>query len=193
MDTLTNFEVRQCHKWAQLLSARRQKLIEAQAAIEKQDFDSAKRLLSQIFKGVPSGKQADPGMAGSLLYHMAMVTKMESETQVLLDELDVELPDVSAQLSRIYGDFESDAKELTEEVAPLPLGLQGIATGARLGTEEKIALFNKLKQENKKVEALLNSKNPKAGEALEKLFVHGQNKSLGCGLSKNTKQSRAYW
>ena len=41
------------------------------------------------------GKQADPGMAGSLLYHMAMVTKMESETQVLLDELNVELPNVS--------------------------------------------------------------------------------------------------
>ena len=59
------------------------------------------------------GKQADPGMAGSLLYHMAMVTKMESETQVLLDELNVELPNVSAQLSKIYCDFESDAKELT--------------------------------------------------------------------------------
>ncbi len=37
------------------------------------------------------GKQADPGMAGSLLYHMAMVSKMESETQVLLDALNVEL------------------------------------------------------------------------------------------------------
>ena len=35
------------------------------------------------------GKQADPGMAGSLLYHMAMVSKMESETQVLLNELNV--------------------------------------------------------------------------------------------------------
>ena len=41
------------------------------------------------------GKQADPGMAGSLLYHMAMVTKMESETQVLLDELNVKLPNVT--------------------------------------------------------------------------------------------------
>ena len=58
------------------------------------------------------GKQADPGMAGSLLYHMAMVTKMESETQVLLDALKVELPNVSAQLNKIYGDFESDVKEL---------------------------------------------------------------------------------
>jgi radical SAM protein with 4Fe4S-binding SPASM domain len=170
VDALTNFDIRQCHKWAQLLRARRQKLIEAQAAIEKQDFDSATRLLKQIFTGVPNGKQADPGMGGSLLYHMAMVTKMESETQVLLDELGVELPNVSAQLSKIYRDFESDAKELTHKVASLPLGLQEITTNARLGTKEKIILFNKLKDESKKVEAQLTSKDPKAGEAFEKLF-----------------------
>ena len=91
MDTLTNFDVRQCHKWAQLLISRRQKLNEALAAIEKQDFDLAKKLFNQIFNGLPSGKQADPGMAGSLLYHMAMVTKMESETQVILEELNVEV------------------------------------------------------------------------------------------------------
>ncbi len=170
MDALTNFDVRQCHKWAHLLINRQQKLIEAQTALEKQDFDSAKLLLRQIFTGVPSGKQADPGMEGSLLYHMAMVTKMESETQVLLDELGVELPNVFGQLSKIFSDFESDAKELTEQVFPLPLGLQDIMTSARLGSEEKIALFNRLKQESKKVEALLNNKNPKASQALEKLF-----------------------
>ncbi len=54
-------------------------------------------------------------MEGSLLYHMAMVTKMESETRVLIDELNVKLPDVSQKLSKIYGDFESDAKELTKQ------------------------------------------------------------------------------
>ena len=117
------------------------------------------------------GKQADPGMAGSLLYHMAMVTKMESETRMLQDELKVDLPDISEQLNDIYTDFESDAKELTQQVAPLPLGFQEAATGARLGTEEKIALFTKLKQGNKKVENLLNAKNPQAAEVLEKLFL----------------------
>ncbi len=66
------------------------------------------------------GKQADPGMAGSLLYHMAMVSKMESETQVLLEALNVKLPDVSTQLGMIYCDFESDAKELLKTVASLP-------------------------------------------------------------------------
>ena len=128
-------------------------------------------MFNQIFNGFMGGKQADPGMAGSLLYHMAMVSKMESETQVLLNTLKVDLPNVSAQLSNIYCDFESDAKELLQTIAPLPLGLQEMATTPRIGSEEKIKLFTKLKQENKKVEDLLNSKNPKAGEALEKLFA----------------------
>ena len=83
------------------------------------------------------GKQADPGMAGSLLYHMAMVSKMESETQVLLDALNVGLPDVSAQLGKIYCDFESDAKELTQKVAPLPLGLKEIATNRSTNKRRK--------------------------------------------------------
>ena len=169
MDAVTNFDERQCHKWAQLLINRKQRLIEAQAAIKQQDFDSAKNLFSQIFAGV-NGKKADPGMAGSLLYHMAMVSKMESETQVLLKALKVELPDVSTQLSKIYCDFESDAKELTKKVVSLPLDLKEVATIARPTSEEKIKLFTDLKQENKKVEALLTSKNPKASEALEKLF-----------------------
>ncbi len=172
MDTVTNFDVRQCHKWAQLLLERKQKLGQALTAISNQDFDLAKKMFTQIFDGFMGDKQADPGMAGSLLYHMAMVSKMESETQVLLNTLKVDLPNVVAQLSNIYCDFESDAKELLQTIAPLPLGLQEMATTPRIGSEEKIKLFTKLKKENKKVEGLLNSKNPKAGKALERLFAH---------------------
>ncbi len=113
MDALTNFDVRQCHKWAQLLLERKQKLRQATTAIEKMDFELAKRLSSQIFTGA-YGRQTDPGMAGSLLYHMAMVTKMESETQMLLKELNVNFPEISRQLNAIYHDF-VDAKELTKE------------------------------------------------------------------------------
>jgi hypothetical protein len=69
--TMINFDVRQCHKWAQLLCERKTKLDQAISAVEKQDFDLAKKLVGQIFNGVMGGKQADPGMAGSLLYHMA--------------------------------------------------------------------------------------------------------------------------
>jgi radical SAM protein with 4Fe4S-binding SPASM domain len=126
-------------------------------------------MFNQIVYGL-MGKQADPGMAGSLLYHMAMVSKMESETQVLLKELGIKLPNVTAQLSKIYCDFESDAKELLQEVAPLPLNYQGIAKSARLGTAQKIELFNKLKQMNKEVEALLINKNPKAAKTMQKVF-----------------------
>jgi radical SAM protein with 4Fe4S-binding SPASM domain len=116
------------------------------------------------------GRLADPGMAGSLLYHMAMVNKMESETQVLLKELGSVLPNVSLQLSKIYCDFESDAKKLLQKVVPIPISYREITISSRLTTEQKIELFNLLKQENKEVDALLTSKNPKAAEAMEKVF-----------------------
>jgi AdoMet-dependent heme synthase len=130
----------------------------------------AKRLFSQIFTGVNVGKQADPGMAGSLLYHMAMVTKMESETKVLLDELNVELPDVSQKLSKIYSDFESDAKELTNQITPFTLNYREITLTPYLGTAEKIDLFANLRKGNKTVENLLNNKSSEAYVALSKLF-----------------------
>ena len=166
---MTNFDVRHCHKWAQLLTERKAKLDQALCAIEKQDFDTAKKLSGQIFAGV-MGKQADPGMAGSLLYHMAMVTKMESETQVLLDELNVPLPNVTSGLNNIYGEFYADAKELTKGTMQLSYDADVIAKTKHLNSEEKIALFTKLKQTQKIIETQLTSKDPKAAQALEKLF-----------------------
>ena len=170
MDALTKFDARHCHKWAQLLLMRQQKLNQALTAITEEDFDLAKRLFYQIFTGVNGGKHADPGMAGSLLYHMAMVTKMESETRMLIDELHVSLPDISLKLSKIYSDFESDAKELTKEITPFNIDFQELAATPRLGTVEKINLFSNLTKENKTVESMLNNKSSKSGEALEKLF-----------------------
>jgi radical SAM protein with 4Fe4S-binding SPASM domain len=166
VNALTNFDARHCHKWAQLLLMRWQKLKQVQVAVEKEDFTSAKTLFTEIF----SGSKQDPGMVGSLLYHMAMVTKMRSETNVLLEELNVELPDVSTQLNTIYGDFESDAKELTKEIDPLHLTFQKSSLMLRLGTEEKIALFKNLNQNNRKVEAMLNNRDLKFGGTLNKLF-----------------------
>ncbi len=166
---MTNFDVRHCHKWAQLLTERKAKLDQALCAIEKQDFDTAKKLSGQIFAGV-MGKQADPGMAGSLLYHMAMVTKMESETQVLLDELNVPLPNVTSGLNNIYGEFYADAKELTKGTMQLSYDADVIAETKHLNSEEKIALFTKLKQTQKNIETQLTNKDPKAAQALEKLF-----------------------
>ena len=108
-------------------------------------------------------------MAGSLLYHMAMVTKMESETNILLKELQVDLPDIVANLGRFYGDFISDAKALTNGVTQFNFEDASL-TKDRLGTEQKIVLFSKLAKEYKSVENLLNNKDPQAGAALENLF-----------------------
>ena len=105
MDGLTKFDARHCHKWAQLLLARHHKLNQALAAIANEDFDLEKRLVNQIFTGVNGGKEAEPGMAGSLLYHMAMVTKMESETRMLIEELHVNPSNITKKLNNIYCDF----------------------------------------------------------------------------------------
>ncbi len=134
------------------------------------DFELARRLFSQIFSGVNGGKQADPGMSGSLLYHMAMVTKMESETRMLLEELHVNLPDVAIKVNNIYGDFESDAKELTKEITSFSLSPEEISSSPHIGTREKINLFKNLIKDNKKVESLLTTKNPEASAELRKLF-----------------------
>src|SRR5512139_2981883 len=115
---MTNYDQRHCHKWALLLSDRKTKLNQAQAAVAKNDFETAKKLSNQIFNGT-TGKDADPGMAGSLLYHMAMVTKMESESQVLLNELKIKQPDITLNLNNLYGEFYADAKELTKDVMQL--------------------------------------------------------------------------
>ena len=169
-EQMTNFDVRQCHKWAQLLNERKIKLDQALCAIDKQDFDLAKKLVSQIFTGFMGGKQADPGMAGSLLYHMAMITKMETETQVLLDELDTNQPDISDALFKIYGEFYADAQEFVKEFMVLNFDFQKIATIKHPNSEEKISIFNTLKEQQKKTEMLLSSKDAQAAQALEKLF-----------------------
>ena len=170
MDTVTNFDVRQCHKWAQLLLARQEKLNQAEAALERGDSDLAKKLLNQIVYGA-YGKEVDPGMIGSLLYHMAMVTKMESETRVILEELSCECPDISEQLCKIYGDFEADTKELLKDCSfHIPKAKQ-MATAKRLSSPEKIALVCQLKGETKNTETHLSNKNPKATQDLKNLFV----------------------
>ncbi|MDR0373397.1 MAG: radical SAM protein [Nitrososphaerota archaeon] len=167
---MANFDIRQCHKWAQLLIERKTKLDQALYNIEKQDFDLAKKLAVQIFAGFMGGRQADPGMAGSLLYHMAMVTKMESETQVLLDELVANQPDVLATLTKIYGEFYADAQDFVKEFMVLNFDPKKIALIKHPSSEEKIALFNKLKEQQKKTEMLLTNKDAQAAQALEELF-----------------------
>lgn len=166
---VTNFDKRHCHKWALLLAERKKKLDDAKAAIEKGDFEAAKNLTNQIFSG-KMGKQSDPGMSGALMYHMAMVSKMESETQVLLEELKAELPNVTSKLDKIYGEFYHDAQELTKDIMHLNYPTNVVAECRHLNSEEKISLFMKLKQAQKDLESKLSNKDPESNQDLDKLF-----------------------
>ncbi len=170
MVAVTKFDEGQCHKWALLLRERREKLNRIPSAIDKEDFSAAKRLFSEVFRGVSGGKHADPGMAGSLLYHMAMVTKMETETRFLLKELGADTPDIAEHLERFYSDFVSDISELTATIVPVNVNPREADTKASLSTDEKIVLFNKLNERTKAVEGLLSAENPEAMEQLEGLF-----------------------
>jgi radical SAM protein with 4Fe4S-binding SPASM domain len=167
---LAKFDERHCHKWGLLLRGRREKLNQALTAIANEDFDRAKRLFREVFHGVSSGKHFDPGMAGSLLYHMAMVTKMETETR-FLQESCAELPDIAEQLERFYSDFASDVNELTRTTVSLTVNPREVAAKASLSTDEKIVLFTKLSEKTKSVDRMLNAKNPEASEHLESLFT----------------------
>ncbi len=149
---------------------RQKKLNQALTAIANEDFDKAKRLFREVFYGVSTGKRADPGMAGSLLYHMAMVTKMESETLFLLEELGMDMPDVAENLWRFYSDFASDVHELTKNIVSLNLNLREVTTKASLSTDEKIRMFTKLAENTEAAERLLGAKNPETAQHLESLF-----------------------
>jgi radical SAM protein with 4Fe4S-binding SPASM domain len=152
------------------LRERHKKLNQALTAIANEDFDKAKRLFREVFYGVSSGKRADPGMTGALLYHMAMVTKMETETRFLLEELRVDMPDVAEHLGRFYGEFASDMRELMAPIVSLNMDPDEIVAKISLNTDEKIRMFTKLTEETKAVERMLSSKNPEAREHLEDLF-----------------------
>jgi len=165
---VTKFDEKHCHKWALLLRERREKLNQDLTAIAHEDFDGAKRLFSEVFYGVSAGKRTDSGMVGSLLYHMAMVTKME--TRVLLEELRADLPDIAEQLWRFYGDFASDMHELTKTTVQLNVNPQEAVTQASLSTDEKIDMFTKLTERTKALERILSDKNPEVLQRIDVLF-----------------------
>jgi radical SAM protein with 4Fe4S-binding SPASM domain len=167
---VTKFDEGHCHKWALLLRERQKKMNKILVMVNRGDFSVAKRLFSEVFRGVSGGKHADPGMTGSLLYHMAMVTKMETEARFLLKELGVDMPDIAEQLKRFYNNFASDVSELTGAIMPSNVNPLEVTTKASLSTDEKIDLFNTLNKRTEKVERLFNAENPRAVEQSEDLF-----------------------
>jgi len=133
------------------------------------------RLFQEVFYGVPGGKSADPGMAGSLLYHMAMVTKMEAEPRVLLHELDISTPEINEHLNRFYENFLSDASDITEDVLSKTAFNISIS-GSNPNSEEKIALFTKLNTKTRNLASRLNSGNKSIEAELDSLFEEWANR-----------------
>lgn len=167
MTTLTRFNQTHCHKWALLLHERYTKLNKASVAIEQGEFDLAKRLLHEIVYGASAGKHTDPGMAGSLLYHMAMVTKMEAETRFLLQEFPGTQFSIDEQIWQFYDDFISDVIELSNGSLPSVTNPRMI-TSKLLDTKEKIVLFSKLAEKTKGTERRLTNKTQ---DSLQNLMV----------------------
>jgi len=165
---MTNYDERHCHKWVLLLTERKRKLNQVQAAIAVGDYDTVRQLLNQIFYGT-MGKQADPGMAGSLLYHMAMVTKMQSETVLLLGALNIAQPDVQRNLDRFYGLFEEDARTLLTGVFNFQMGDPSVIT-ERLNSEQKFVLFSELAKKYKTLDNQLANKQIVTQVTVEELF-----------------------
>ena len=108
-------------------------------------------------------------MAGSLLYHMAMVTKMAAEARYLLQDLKVKKPSVDVQLWRFYGDFASDVAELVEPILSEGVNPKKILTKS-LGTKEKLAIFLNLAEKTKKTLDELETKIAVSTKVVENLF-----------------------
>lgn len=119
--------------------------------------------------GTSAGRNTDPGMAGSLLYHMAMVTKMAAETCFLRKELPAEIPCVDETIERFYNDFSSDVIELTKNVLPTNILFRKTLTEP-LSSSEKIGLFSDLAGQTKKILSTLENKTGISPETLESLF-----------------------
>jgi hypothetical protein len=167
---LMKFDESHCHKWALLLKERKRNIDGALEAIDSGDFEKAKSLVDAVFHG-SSGRDSDAGMEGSLLYHMAMISKMAAESRAVLEELSVDAHFMNKVLWRFYNDFVFDAKELLSHIIPLKEILIMTVKNPALGVEEKIRLFRRLTEETKKIEEMLDRKDSQAGDSLQSLFL----------------------
>jgi hypothetical protein len=147
------------------------KLEKASAIMESGEYDTAKKLVSEIFHGDSKNKSSsDPGMEGSLLYHMAMVTKMEAEHRLVLEELNLEQPNVDTQLWEFFYVFVFDAKELMKKIG-IEVKTEVSTIGEFPSEKEKTALFSKLTEKTNAIKDMLKKEDPKAKLGLQRLFL----------------------
>ncbi|MEM2098474.1 MAG: radical SAM protein [Candidatus Bathyarchaeia archaeon] len=126
-----------------------------------------------MFSEVFYGKNTDPGMSGSLLYHMAMITKMATENRFLIEELKVEAPNITEHLTTLYNEFASDANTLIQNIGLAKVDPE-VAKKMVLSTTDKITLFEQLIGKTRIVAANLEERTLDTVE-LMKLFDNWAN------------------
>ena len=169
MTKLTTFDRKHCHKWAILLDEKRLKINKIKSAFAEKKFDSVLSLFSEVISGSTKGKNSDPGLIGSLLYHMAMVSKMEMETTLLTKEFNMSFFDQVA-VKKYYDLFLSDAIELSAPFLSLDISTLTPIFDDPLGSSEKLKLFDRLFDKTKKIETFFNNHDKQGIIDFEKLF-----------------------
>ena len=166
---LTTFDEKHCHKWALLLDKKRLKLNQIKSAVTENNFDKALSLFSEVISGSTKGKNSDPGLIGSLLYHMAMVSKMEMETNLLSKEFSLSFSDHTT-VKNFYDIFLSDTIELSSKFLSLDISKINPVFDVPLCSSEKINLFEVLFDKTKKAETFFNNHDKQGIIELENLF-----------------------
>lgn len=102
---------------------------------------------------------------------MAMVTKMETETSILLGELNVEMPAIGKDLERFYADFASDALILlNHQSITFDFSRFLLSSSVTLSSEYKVGLLRQLNKSTFQVEKLLRSSPSVFTKVLDALF-----------------------
>jgi len=166
---LTTFDKKHCHKWAILLDEKRLKINKIKSAFTENNFYTVRSLFSEVISGSNKGKNSDPGLIGSLLYHMAMVSKMEMETTLLTKEFNISFFD-QVSVKKYYNIFLSDAIELSTPFISLDISTLTPIFDESLGSSEKLTLFESLFDKTKKIKTFFNNHDKQGIVALEKLF-----------------------
>ena len=192
MAKVTKFNERHCHKWALLLHERQKKLACLVNTKGAGKIERAKRLFSEIFYGISAGKNIDPGMQGSLLYHMAMVTKMQTETDFLLKENTLDYDKATEHLGRFLDDFASDVIWLTKNTSQLKVNPEKFLAQKPLDSAKKIRLFTELTERTVTIERMFESSYPEAIELVKGLFITWSQNILEMRLRQEYETIRGF-
>lgn len=187
------FNFSHCHKWAVLLAERYRKLNQAIKVLSCGKLEDAEKLIHEVFYGDRSRKSADPGMLGSLTYHMAMVTKMATESDIIWRTLKVEAENTTNLIEEFHREFLYDAINLLEENMPeLPTAFTASPLEKPMTKEEKIATAESLLKKLTHVEKLLDSGDAEASKQLESLFKEWSIKIVEMRLRQEYETIRGY-